>query len=76
MNLQRIPDRDYISTLFACYAEVKDNSLKMEAETIVTNLIRAGNKPFKVEDRTNGVLVGFEVIHEDEVLFSKYRKQI
>ena len=27
-------------------------------------------------DRTNGVLVGFEVIHEDEVLFSKYRKQI
>lgn len=76
MNLQRIPDRDYISTLYACFAEVKDNSLKIEAETIVTNLVKAGNKPLKVENRTNGVLVGFEVANGDEILFSKYRKQI
>lgn len=75
MNLQRIPDKDYISTLYACYAEVPDNSLKVEAGLTVLDLVRAGNKPFKVEDRTTGVLVGFEISHEDEVLFSKYRKQ-
>ncbi len=76
MNLQRIPDRNYISTLFACFAEVKDNSLKEQASVTVNSLVLAGNKPVKVEDRITGVLVGFEVRHEDEILFSKYRKQI
>jgi len=76
MILQRIPDRDYSSTLFACYAEVPDNQVKADALVLVENLVREGNKVFKVEDREMGVLVGIEVSHEDEVLFSKYRKQI
>lgn len=76
MELQRTIEPNWNNLLYAVYAEVQDNSIKINAKTVVGNYINQGGYMTKVEDRISGTFVGIEVYLQGNVVFSKYRKQI
>lgn len=60
----------------ACYAEEVNNQVKIDALAQVKQLAKEGNKVYRVESKSDSTLVGFQVGHEDEVVFSHFRKQV
>lgn len=76
MILQRTIEPNWNNLLYAVYAEEKDNSIKINAKTVVGNYINQGGYIAKVEDRISGTFVGIEVYLQGNVVFSKFRKTI
>ena len=76
MILERTIEPFWNNLLYAAYAEVQDNSIKIAAKDTVGDYISQGAVLKKVEDRENGVFMGVEVYLSGNIVFSKYRKQI
>jgi hypothetical protein len=76
VELRRILEAPFENLVMACYAEEQDNQVKIDALAQVKRLASEGNKVYRVESVQDSTLVGVQVGHEDEVLFSKFRKNV
>lgn len=74
MAYRRVQERNYEGVVYAAFAEVSDNSQKAVALEEVKNLVRTeGGSVYKVET-LDGIFAGVQVMRDDEVLYSKFRK--
>jgi hypothetical protein len=76
VNLQSTIEPNWNNLLYAAYAEEKDNSVKINAMTVVGDYIEQGAVAKKIEDRIGGIFIGIEVYLQGILVFSKYRKTI
>ena len=75
MAYQHTIETNYERIVNAVFAEESDNSVKQSAVLEVRGYVEDGARVYKVEDRERGVFAGVQVIKDDEILFSKFRKQ-
>lgn len=76
MELRRTIEYPFENLVMACYSEDTDNQAKIDGLNTVKELASQGNKVYRVESVNDNTIVGVQVGHEDEILFSKFRKPL
>lgn len=76
MELRRVAENNFENLVMACYSEDTDNQAKIDGLRTVKELASQGNRVYRVESVSDNTIIGVQVGHEDEVLFSKFRKNV